>query len=286
MRAVKPLAFAPALVFWHEGTGLAARRNRSRPTPADSAKLAPMTMTRRSDPQPPGHQPPTRPSNRYHRALLVIAGLLGLVGCLAFTIDVPVATWCKTHRLPGEIGRLINLLEISGHSLGAGLMLIAVLMLDRSLRLPLPGRFGTSERAFARIVAATYLGGLIVDGIKVSVERVRPRAADLASIASVFGTFGDAALAVAKPHGADLMSFPSGHSAVAAGLAAALSWRYPHGRPLFVFLAAATALQRVVTSAHYPSDVALGAAVGVAAAAACIGTSRPRHAALADSRAA
>jgi len=253
-----------------------------------------MTSSRISDLQVANDQFPDRQaerplspqaaSSRCCGNLLVVAGLLGLAGCLAFAIDVPVATWCKTHRLPGELGRLINLLEIAGHALGAGLLLISALALDRSLRLPLPGRFGGGERAFVRIVAATYLGGLLVDGIKVSVERVRPRAADLASVASAFGTFGDAALAVAKPHLTDLMSFPSGHSAVAAGLASALSWRYPHGIPVFVFFAAATAVQRVVASAHYPSDVAWGAAVGVATAAACIGTLRPRHSALADDR--
>jgi membrane-associated phospholipid phosphatase len=226
-----------------------------------------MTVTR--------HAPTSRHmTGGFRLALLATATVLAVVGCLAFTVDLPVAAWCKAHRLPGELGRLINLLEITGHSLGAAVILIAALTLDTALKIPRPGRFGVAEQAFARIVAATYLGGLLVDGIKASVERVRPRAADLASLASPFATFGDAALAVAKPHLADLMSFPSGHSAVAAGLAAALSWRYPHGTLLFAGLAAATALQRVVTSAHYPSDVAFGAAVGVAAAAACLGASR------------
>lgn len=234
--------------------------------------------------------------------LLVTAGALAAAGLLAFSIDLPVATWCKSHRLPGEIGRLVNLLELSGHSLGAAIILLAALSLDRSLRFAWPGRsFGRARPiqrtkriddfahehsggggalAFVRLVAATYLGGIVVDVIKVSVERVRPRAADLATLASPFATFGDASLTAAAPHAADLMSFPSGHSAVAAGLAAALSCRYPHGTPLFVFLAGATALQRVVTSAHYPSDVAFGAAVGLVAAAACLGPGRSR----ADSR--
>ena len=116
--------------------------------------------------------------------------------------------------------------------------------------------------------------------------RVRPRAADLASVASPFATFGDDSLAVAAPHFADLMSFPSGHSAVAAGLAAALTWRYPHGAPLFAMLAAAAALQRVVTSAHYPSDVACGAAMGLIGAACCLGGPRAIRGTMADPAAA
>jgi len=57
-------------------------------------------------------------------------------------------------------------------------------------------------------------------------------------------------------------------------LAAALAWRYPHGWPLFVALAAATGFHRVITSAHYPSDVACGAAIGLIAAACCLGGPR------------
>lgn len=226
----------------------------------------------------------SRPMSR--STMLVVAAVLVVAGVAALAIDVPVATWCKTHRLPGEIGRLINLLEISGHSLGAAIMLIAAVVLDRSLAVPGPGRFGVAERAFARMVAATYLGGLIVDLIKISVERVRPRAADLATLTSPFATFGDASLAATAPRATDLMSFPSGHSAVAAGLAAALAWRYPRGLPLFMVLAAATALQRVVSSAHYPSDTAFGAAVGIVAAAACLGSGTPPAATLAGSEAA
>jgi len=62
----------------------------------------------------------------------------------------------------------------------------------------------------------------------------------------------------------------------AAGLATALCWKYPHGIPVFALLAALAAAQRVVSSAHYPSDTAFGAAVGVAVAAACLACSRPR----------
>lgn len=226
-------------------------------------------------PFPTNASPPVRPRfGRFQAALLAGSTVLLAAGAAALAIDLPTAEWCKANRLPGELGRLINLLEISGNSLGAAIFLLGAVTLDHTLRIPL-GRLGSGERAFARMVAATYLGGLLVDVIKIMVERVRPRAADLAGVTSWIGTFGGSALAVDGPHRADLMSFPSGHSAVAAGLAAALTWRYPHGWPLFAALAAATAAQRVFTSAHYPSDVACGAAVGLAAAAFCLGG--PRH---------
>ncbi len=208
---------------------------------------------------------------RFQATLIATAMLLLAAGAAALPIDLSVAAWCKAHRLPGELDRLIHLLEISGHSLGAAVMLVAAVTLDRGLRFALPGRGGAGARTFTRMIAATYLGGLCTDAIKVSVERVRPRAADLAGIATWFGTVGDGGLASGQPRMSDLMSFPSGHSAVAAGLAAALTWRYPHGWPLFTFLAAATACQRVLSSAHYPSDVACGAAVGLLGAAICLG---------------
>ncbi|MFM7292258.1 MAG: phosphatase PAP2 family protein, partial [Planctomycetia bacterium] len=55
------------------------------------------------------------------------------------------------------------------------------------------------------------------------------------------------------------------------GLAAALTWKYPRGTWLFVALAAAAAAQRVASSAHYPSDVLFGAAVGLVGAAVVLG---------------
>ena len=59
----------------------------------------------------------------------------------------------------------------------------------------------------------------------------------------------------------------------AAGLAAALAWKYPRGRWLFATLAMLGVMQRVATLAHYPSDALLGAALGVAGAALFLGKS-------------
>ena len=59
-----------------------------------------------------------------------------------------------------------------------------------------------------------------------------------------------------------LQSFPSAHTATAAGLAAALIWLYPQGRLLFTLLAVLVGCQRIVSGAHFPSDVLVGAAAG------------------------
>ena len=61
-------------------------------------------------------------------------------------------------------------------------------------------------------------------------------------------------------------SFPSGHAASAAAFATAVTAEAPaFGLPLGV-LAAGVAASRVVTGAHYPSDVGVGAALGAAVA--------------------
>jgi membrane-associated phospholipid phosphatase len=210
---------------------------------------------------------------------LGVAFGLAVVGCGLFLVDVPVAAWFRNHRLPGDLGRLIDLSEAFAHGLAVAVILAVTVSVDPAWRragFSLAGRMD-----FARLVAATYAGGLVVDLVKAIVTRVRPRAADLTAVASVFDTFGVSAAAAAvggaglvgKP--ADLMSFPSGHAAVAAGLATALAWKYPHATATFAALATLAAAQRVASSAHYPSDIAFGAAIGVAVAAVCLGGARP-----------
>lgn len=61
-------------------------------------------------------------------------------------------------------------------------------------------------------------------------------------------------------------SFPSGHAASAAAFATAAGLELPRARWPLAAAAAAVALSRVYTGAHYPSDVAAGAGLGTALA--------------------
>jgi membrane-associated phospholipid phosphatase len=61
-------------------------------------------------------------------------------------------------------------------------------------------------------------------------------------------------------------SFPSGHSASAAAFTTAVALEAPELAPPVAALAAAVAFSRVWTGAHYPGDVLVGAALGVAVA--------------------
>ncbi|MFI2415724.1 phosphatase PAP2 family protein [Streptomyces sp. NPDC018947] len=61
-------------------------------------------------------------------------------------------------------------------------------------------------------------------------------------------------------------SFPSGHTAAAVAFTAAVAATWPLAGALCTVPAAAVALERVQSGAHYPSDVTAGAAIGLAAA--------------------
>jgi len=210
--------------------------------------------------------------------LLATAIALGCAGGLALLIDLDVARWCKAGHTPKTLMRFLNFSEVCGHGIGVATLLLTAAVLDRSLggrdAVPRTGGLPLS-RDFFRMVATTFAGGIMANVVKeLLFDRVRPRAADLVSAASAFATFGDSAADSILSH-ADANSFPSGHAATAAGFAAALSWKYPRGRWLFAMLAIAAAAQRVASSAHYPSDVFFGAALGLVGAAGIVGRSRP-----------
>ncbi|MEU1012198.1 phosphatase PAP2 family protein [Streptomyces sp. NPDC005890] len=64
----------------------------------------------------------------------------------------------------------------------------------------------------------------------------------------------------------DSSSFPSGHTAAAVAFTAAVAPAWPAVGAACALPAAMVALERVQSGAHYPSDVATGAAIGLASA--------------------
>ncbi|MFI6495618.1 phosphatase PAP2 family protein [Streptomyces sp. NPDC050564] len=74
-----------------------------------------------------------------------------------------------------------------------------------------------------------------------------------------------------NPHGEvgdrpDSSSFPSGHTAAAVAFSAAVVPSWPLAGAVCAVPAAMVAAERVQSGAHYPSDVAAGAAIGLASA--------------------
>ena len=249
----------------------------------------------RSNPKPRSAAPPRAaktPSNSIAAAadrpasvaaLLRGAAVLVALGIAALTVDVPVAAWFKDGAWPaampevlvkiaGEIRRLVTLSEVIGHTVSVVVLLGLVAALDGALAWPMwrapafgrPSRQPTHEQAtFARFLGATFTGGILTDIIKLLVDRVRPRAADFLTHGSVWDSFNESVIATITGSRSNINSFPSGHSAIAAGFAAALAWKYPRGRIYFAIFAAMAASQRIVSSAHFPSDACFGAARGL-----------------------
>ena len=198
------------------------------------------------------------------RLLFVVIGL-AIAGIGALALDIPVTLFLKAKPLHKELARILNLAEIGGHGTGAAMILIGALVIAR----PNWRRF--SDRLLAlRLIGGTYLGGLIVDIFKLLIPRVRPHSAILESSSQVMNTFGRQLLEAGSHSRSALMSFPSGHAAVAFGLAASLSWYFPAGRPAFIALAILASLQRLFSGAHYLSDICIGAGLGLVGAWLCM----------------
>lgn len=217
-----------------------------------------------------GNQLPPVETDAVASRSLRVAGMLAvgllIAGAAALAIDLPVAAGqltdpigtASSFRLPGDLRKAIHLCEVFGHGIGVGFILLAVFVLDRAGRSRL-----------VRMLACVLGAGLAADAVKMLVTRTRPHALlDMGvdfSQTTVFDTFGPLLPLWTTGHAGQ--SFPSAHAATAAGLAVALSWRYPHGRWLFAAFAFLAGCQRVVAGAHFVSDVCWGLAIGVMVAA-------------------
>lgn len=104
----------------------------------------------------------------------------------------------------------------------------------------------TAEMAVSALASAA----IITQGMKFMTGRGRPNMADA-------GRF----LGPNAGKGHD--SFPSGHTSAAFAVATVLASRHPDQKYLYYGLATAVGMARVRKSAHFPSDVLVGAAVGV-----------------------
>ena len=129
--------------------------------------------------------------------------LLVCVGLLAFTIDVPIALLTSTHPLPKEISNILRLAEIGGHGTGAAMILIAALATKQ-----INWRKKRDRLIACQLIAGSYLGALIVDLLKLTINRVRPHSALLNLQTSFLDTFGQELLNPDSVSRSALMSFP------------------------------------------------------------------------------
>ena len=101
------------------------------------------------------------------------------------------------------------------------------------------------------VLLAGYLGGAVLELVKVFVERARPEE-----------VLGSEVLLAEDRNWSHIASYPSGHMMVTAALAAVAATVAPALRgPLFVYIGA-VAVTRILFGAHFPLDVIVGTVVG------------------------
>lgn len=108
----------------------------------------------------------------------------------------------------------------------------------------------TAKLAFAALVNA----GIATQGLKLLSGRERPEVSGGLVRFHGPGNTGNAR-----------QSFPSGHTSSAFAVATVLANRHPKQKWLYYGLATAVGLARIRKSAHFPSDVLVGAAIGIQA---------------------
>lgn len=187
------------------------------------------------------------------RMFLASVFLLALAGG-ALTVDLPLARLLDTADIPYDLRHFLRLGEAFGWGGTAALIMLAAATLD-----------SRGWRLVPRLAVVAFGAGMLANGIKLLVARARPLALDLHEpVSQTFLGWRPALFDVSLTalHDEGVQSFPSAHSATAAGLAIALAVICPRGRWLFAALAAMTAMQRLEVGAHFLSDVLAGAAIG------------------------
>jgi membrane-associated phospholipid phosphatase len=169
--------------------------------------------------------------------------------------DVAISRAVYINHPSGLVSGVLRFVEKLGNGGGVIAILVALVILDRRVVGRLP-----------QLLAASLGAGLIADCLKLCVDRGRPYSLDLAKATFTSTFHGWLPL---LPNTASEQGFPSGHATTAAGLAVALAILYPRGRWFFGFVVAAVMTQRVVTHAHFPTDVMCGAILGAVWARQC-----------------
>lgn len=186
----------------------------------------------------------------------VIPVVLICACAISLSVDIPVASVFALKKVPkaidGPLREYLEICESFGHGFGAFLIVMAVRALDPNRRRTVPW-----------LIAGSIGAGIVANLFKLVVRRTRPRDFDFTN-GSVWHTYTSDAGSTITMH-----SFPSAHTATAVGLAVVLSELYPRGRVYFFILACLAGLQRIVSSAHFPSDVLAGAAVGAIVGSLC-----------------
>jgi len=219
----------------------------------DNVGVALATLTRKPsiDPQRPWLLPA--------RELAIASGIVIAVFLISmFFIDAP--TTRAVQRLPHWIVSFFDSITDYGKSgyvlWPLGLAFLALAALPRLSP-------GLEQRVLAAVMvrigflfAAVAVPGMFDTIIKRLIGRARP----------LVGGSLDPTLFHPFAWQAAYASLPSGHATTSFALIVAVASLWPRARTYVLIYAVMIAISRVVVTAHYPSDVAMGALVGIAGA--------------------
>ena len=118
----------------------------------------------------------------------------------------------------------------------------------------------------AKMLAAHQLATATKNFVKQRVDRTRPRSREDGD---------DHKIKLGSNDSKEETSFPSGHSAGAAAVAHAFAREYPRYGAAAYGAGGLIALAQIPRCAHYPTDVGVGIAIGLASAEAVQAVSRP-----------
>jgi len=196
------------------------------------------------------------PVRQPHRAWLALASCVLLVALSILFVDRPASTWSHEHlgrpELVNRITHLADPLPI-GATLGLAGVAIAVAFCGKQ-----PGRH-------SQTLIAASLAIIVAAGIKEQLKFLFGRPWPETWTSSNPSWISDHAFGFHFAHGGTgWESFPSGHMAEVAALAAVVWLRMPRIRWLSIAMAALVAAALWCTDYHFVGDIVAGAFLGVA----------------------
>ena len=188
------------------------------------------------------------------RFLWTVAALLAAIALSVLFIDRPLAAMLTglDPRVDAVAERVTWFGRSTSYLVAFGIMAAGFALLGRMAarqRLRLLAR--SWAWGFAYLFLAVAASGLANDLVKLFAGRARPLIADRSWHPFVFSY--------------DYQSFPSGHTAVAFGLAFGVTALWPRWRWPMLALAAAVGASRVILDVHHLGDVIGGALMGLLA---------------------
>ncbi len=176
------------------------------------------------------------------------------MAAVCYGVDASIVSGLSVDNLPGDIRKAVQLSEAFAHGISVTFILTAVLLATR----------GVQQRMVWIAVLTTLLSGVTANVLKGSFVRIRPHSVGKIVVEGA-GTDGGIArrteTVAASFWDSRQRSFPSGHAATAWGLAIGLSLAFPRATIIFCMLAVLACLQRIVSGAHFASDVFAGTAI-------------------------